>query len=160
MATFQSVIPQFAATKRLLAESIRNINFQERCLSVSSKSTRRTVAGKPRTPISRPKWRSTADEIPKGDALGPYGLLKVDYSQPPPLLRFPPPPPIRKNPFRRYLAAFLAALATGIGVYVYLNPDEEMDEYWTQVERGNVPLTYGKGDLQDDEEDDDEEEES
>lgn len=31
-----------------------------------------------------------------------------------------------------------------------------MDEYWTQVERGNVPLTYGKGDQDGDDDDDDE----
>lgn len=129
------------------------MNFQERGLSISSKSSRRTIAAKSRTSISRSKWRLTADETPKGDALGPYGLFKVDYSQPPPLLSLPPPPPTRTNPFRRYLAAFLAALATGIGVYIYFNPDEEMDEYWTQVERGNVPLTYGKGDVQDDDDD-------
>jgi hypothetical protein len=49
----------------------------------------------------------------------------------------------------------LATLTTGIGIYIYFNPDEGMDEYWTQVERGNVPLTYGKGDQEEDDDDDD-----
>lgn len=162
MTTLLKFYPQLTSTKRLIQESMRKIKFQERSLSMSSKNSRRNAAVRSRSSASKSKWRLAVDEIPRGDSLGPYGLYKVDYSKPPPLLTLPPPPPIRTNPFRRYLAAFLAALATGIGVYIYFNPDEGMDEYWTQVERGNVPLTYGKGDSEeddeydfDDEEDDD-----
>ena len=97
------------------------------------------------------------NQLPKTDGnLGPYGLMRVDYTKIPPLITLPPPPPARTNPVRRYLPFVLAASAVAGGVWIYFNQDEEVYEYWSQVEQGNVPFDFGEG-QNGDEEDDDEE---
>ena len=84
----------------------------------------------------------------------------VDYSSrepAPPIWPLPPHPPVRHaNAARRYyLAPFLALSAVLGSVYVYFNQDEGMQEYWRQVDQGNVPLD----DDDDEDYDDDEEDE-
>ena len=104
--------------------------------------------------------------------LGPYGLSKVDYQHNsnknknfPPRWPLPPPPPPPKNPIRRYFPVGTFLLATAVGVYIYFNQDENVYEYWRQVEQGNVPLddddddddgSDGEVDDDDDNDDDDE----
>eukprot|EP00977_Amphora_coffeiformis_P006876 scaffold1506_cov179-Amphora_coffeaeformis.AAC.13 len=78
----------------------------------------------------------------------PYGLKRVNYSQPPPQWILPPPPPPSKNPIRRYFGVSMLAACTGLFVWIYFNQDESVYEYWKRVEQGDVPL--------DDDDDDDE----
>ena len=94
-------------------------------------------------------------------SLGPYGLRKVDYSYPPPRWPIPPDYPPPKSPILRslrYFPQFLAAMAAMGGVYIYFNQDEEVYEYWRQVEQGNVPVEFFDEDDEDDDDDDDEDE--
>ena len=104
--------------------------------------------------------RLQLDKLPQvgAEMIGPYGLRKVDYSQPPPVPILPPPPPARKSAFRRWLPIFLASFAFASGVYIYFNQDEGVYEYWDQVDKGNAPLDFGRGDDEDDDEEFDEDE--
>lgn len=110
-------------------------------------------------PIRRPPSRSATgarrnNARPRPTQLQtewPYGLQRVDYSKLPPKWPLPIPPPPRKNPIRRNFPYAVLALFTGFFVYIYINRDEEVYEYWRQVEQGNVPL----GDDEEDDEDDD-----
>jgi hypothetical protein len=94
----------------------------------------------------------------KGARAGPYGLKMVDYSVPPPTWPLPIPPPARKGAVGRtqtYLGPVLAAAFALAATYVYFNQEEDIYEYWKQVERGYVRID---GEEEDDEEDDDESE--
>lgn len=69
----------------------------------------------------------------------------VDYRNvEPPVWALPPHPPVKGGGgiIRRaqYLAPALAAVSLLGMVYVYFNQDDNMVEYWKQVEQGNVPL--------------------
>ena len=87
--------------------------------------------------------------------IGPFGLKRVDYTQPPPHWPIPPHPPVRSdNPTRRFLPLFTAGLAVAFFTWVYFNSDNDVYEYWRQVEQGNVPIEYDGDD--DDDDDDDE----
>lgn len=77
----------------------------------------------------------------------PYGLRFPDYSTPPPEWPLPPHPPMSRQ--QTILTPLLVGVFAMGMLYVYLHQDEEIYEYWQQVEQGNVPLD-------DDEEDDDE----
>ena len=48
-----------------------------------------------------------------------------------------------------------AAVALVCGVWIYIDRDDEVYEYWRQVEQGNVPVPDDEYD--DDDDDDDEE---
>lgn len=79
-----------------------------------------------------------------------------DYSSPPPKWPLPAHPPLRNTP--KILGPTLAGLFLIGLVYVYFNQDEDIYEYWKQVEQGNVPLDgFGGDDSDDDDEFDDEE---
>ena len=80
---------------------------------------------------------------------GPYGLKIPDYSQPPPKWPLPPPPPMSRT--QKLLAPLMIGLFAAGLIFIYFNQEEDIYEYWQQVEQGNVPL----GD--DDEDDDDDE---
>ena len=100
----------------------------------------------------------------------PYGLKRIDYSALPPLTYnsrplygIPPPPPHLYNPknsiftstIQPMLAPFCVVLLIGSTIYLYLYPEEDVYEYWKQVEQGNVPV---EGDDDDDDNDDDDDE--
>ena len=100
----------------------------------------------------------------------PYGLKRIDYSSLPPLTSrskplhtLPPPPPHLYNPknsifistIQPLLAPFCIAVLMGSMLYVYLYPEDDVYEYWKQVEQGNVPVD-GADDHDDDDDDDDE----
>lgn len=90
--------------------------------------------------------------------IGPYGLRRVDYSQPPPLWFTPPQPPPEPNSIRPYIRYFMVCSFVAGLVYVYFNQDEDMIKYWGQLERGITPVEYGRPDPDDDGDDDEEDE--
>jgi hypothetical protein len=102
---------------------------------------------------AKPKLPRASTEL-----IGPYGLRRVDYSKPPRNWPLPPPPPESKRASERYFPFVVAAVALGVGVWIYFNQDENVYDYWKQVEQGNVPLNhpYDDDDDDDDEEDEDE----
>lgn len=105
-----------------------------------------------RTVGARPKLDSqstTATEI-----LGPYGLRRVDYSELPAKWPLPPPPPASKRATERYFPLLVAATVVVGGVWIYFNQDEQVFEYWREVEKGNVPMENLFGDKDDDDEED------
>ena len=51
------------------------------------------------------------------------------------------------------LAPFCIAVLMGSMLYVYLYPEDDVYEYWKQVEQGNVPVD-GADDIDDDDDDD------
>jgi hypothetical protein len=75
-----------------------------------------------------------------------------DYSTPPPKWPLPVQPPMKNTP--KILGPALAGLFVLGLVYVYFNQDQDIYEYWKQVEQGNVPLEGFDDDLDDDEDDD------
>jgi hypothetical protein len=90
----------------------------------------------------------------------PFGLNQIDYASmlqnntPPPKWPLPPPPPRRlhKNLIRTYFPEFVAACGLALLLFIVFNRDDDnMHEYWKQVDQGVVPP--------DDDDDDDEEEE-
>ena len=89
---------------------------------------------------------------------GPFGLTMVDYKTfTPSTWPLPPPPPLQKGAagkVQQYLAPALASLFFVGVIYVSLYQDENIYEYWKQVEQGNVPI----GDDDEDDNDDDEDE--
>ena len=96
--------------------------------------------------------------------IGPYGLKMVDYkNSDPQIWTLPPHPPMKGSAGSRqraqYLAPLLAATALLGMAYIYFNADEDMLEYWRQVEQGNVPLDGFDDDLDDDDEWEDDEDE-
>ena len=91
-----------------------------------------------------------------GATIGPYGLQRVDYSRPPKAWPLPPHPPPRKNKVRRYFPLMTAAVALVCGVWIYIDRDDEVYEYWRQVEQGNVPVPDDEYDDDDDDDDDEE----
>lgn len=56
-----------------------------------------------------------------------------------------------------YLGPFLAGIMAIGAVYVYFHQDEDIYEYWKNVERGNVPLDDDDDDDDFDDDDDDDE---
>jgi hypothetical protein len=88
----------------------------------------------------------------QGASMGPYGLRRVDYSVPPKKWILPPHPPPRQNPIRRYFP--LMVLGTGLVFFAFIivyREDDQMAEYWKQVDTGFVPMD---GDDDDDDDDD------
>jgi len=79
--------------------------------------------------------------------------VAYDPQNPPPKWPIPLPPPPKQNPVRRYFPGAVLVTAIGLFVYIYFNQDEEVFEYWKQVEQGNVPLPDDDDD--DDDNDDD-----
>jgi hypothetical protein len=104
--------------------------------------TRRPASG------ARPKLDTSAFN----QTIGPYGLRRVDYSKPPSPWPRPPPPPASKQKTERYFPFVIAIITVVGGFWIYFNQDEQVYDYWRQVETGNVPLD----DLDDEEEDEDE----
>jgi hypothetical protein len=91
----------------------------------------------------------------------PFGLRSVDYAEmikhgtPPVRWPLPPPPPPRRHQslVRRFLPQLVALSGFTLFVFVLLNRDDEnMYEYWKQVEQGHVPMD--EVDIEDDEEND------
>lgn len=91
-----------------------------------------------------------------GDAttLGPYGLKRIDYSVPPRKWPLPPHPPPRQNPIKRYFPLFTGAVGLAVLVFIIINRDDEVYEYWKQVETGVVPMDNDDDDDYDDDDDD------
>lgn len=87
---------------------------------------------------------------------GPYGLKMVDYSVEPPKWPLPPHPPAKQFRFLTFLPAVLVAAG---GVYVYFNQDDDIYNYWRQVEQGDVPLEDDDDEYDDDDFDEWEDEE-
>lgn len=52
---------------------------------------------------------------------------------------------------------FTASLGVAFLVFLYVNYDDQVYEYWRQVEQGNVPVDYGEDDDDDDEDDEEDE---
>lgn len=96
----------------------------------------------------------------KGARAGPYGLTMVDYSVPPPKWPLPPSPPTQKGASgqaQRFLGPALFSFFFIGAIYIYFNQDEDIYEYWKQVEQGNVPIDSDEDDDDvDDEWEDDE----
>jgi hypothetical protein len=93
-----------------------------------------------------------------GKSAGPYGLTMPDYSTPPPKWPLPAQPPIKRT--QGLLGPSLAGLSVLGLVYVIFNQDQDIFEYWKQVEQGNVPLDGfddDDDDMDDDDDDDDDE---
>jgi hypothetical protein len=93
----------------------------------------------------------------------PFGLNQIDYASmiqnniPPPKWPLPPPPPRRlhKNLIRTYFPEFVAACGLALLLFIVFNRDDDnMHEYWKQVDQGVVPPD-DDGDDDDDEEEDD-----
>jgi hypothetical protein len=115
-------------------------------------------------PASSNTAGSTAAELP-------YGLKRIDYCSLPPLTNttrplhtLPPPPPHLYNPknsiftstIQPMLAPICVVILIGSTLYLYLYPENDVYEYWKQVEQGNVPVD---GDDDEDDDDDDNEDE-
>ena len=129
-----------------------------RCL-VGGGRARNRLSSKSAAAAARPDTLDAASSYSASAA--PYGLQMVDYkTTEPPRWTLPPHPPIQGGAasyrIAQYLGPGLAAMAFLGMVYVYFNPDDDMVEYWRQVEQGNVPL---EGDDDDDEDDDDDDDE-
>jgi hypothetical protein len=54
------------------------------------------------------------------------------------------------------LAPICGAIFVGSFIYLYLFPEEDVYEYWKQVEQGNTPVGNADDDDDDDNDDDDE----
>ena len=102
----------------------------------------------------------------------PYGLKRIDYSSLPPLTiqskplySLPPPPPHAYNPknsiFKSTIVPMVAPICIvifiGSAIYIYLYPEDDVVEYWKQVEQGNVPVDNAYDDYDDDDDDDEDE---
>ena len=84
----------------------------------------------------------------------------VDYSVPPPVWYLPPhPPSARKGRSGIFTPQNLSYILMGsfivFAIYIYNNQDEDIYDYWKQVEQGNVPLDDDDDDLDDDDDHDD-----
>jgi hypothetical protein len=90
--------------------------------------------------------------------MGRYGLKRLDYAtMKPPVWTAPPHPPTKTLAERVVFPASLV-IAAGIGLLVYMNPEEEdMKDYWKRVESGQILLDDDDYDDDDEYEDDDEE---
>jgi len=120
---------------RLLAPTNPTILLQR-----SFSKRKRTIKGGSSASAGRTSASST-----RSRPLGPYNLVAVDYSTPPPVWPLPlPPPPRPQAAWRQYLAPTLAIICCATGLYIYLHPDDQVMEYWQQVETGNAPTEYGK----------------
>ena len=131
-------------TKRCLTTTTTTRGSKQRFPSPNKKSSISPGQQKRISRIERPRGLRVAETI------GPYGLKRVDYSQPPPHWPLPIHPPARKNDKSKYVSLFLVTCFFGFAILIYFNQDEEVYEYWRQVEQGNVPI-----DIDDDEDDDD-----
>ena len=89
--------------------------------------------------------------------IGPYGIQRIDYttSPIPPKWPLPSPPPPRKNFVRRYFGLVLAMVTLGGGLFIVLNADDSVYDYWKRVEQGDVPVGDGNEDDDDDDDEDD-----
>jgi hypothetical protein len=89
--------------------------------------------------------------------MGRYGLRRIDYHairDHPPVWTLPPHPPT-KSIIERILFPLTLLLVGGLGVWAYMNPDDEdMTDYWKRVETGQI-LVEDDDDDDDDEDDDD-----
>lgn len=93
-----------------------------------------------------------------GARAGPYGLNMVDYTVPSPQWPLPPHPPAQKGAtgkIQRFLGPAMASFFLIGAVYVYFNQDEDIYDYWRQVEQGNVPIDEDDDDDCEDEWEDD-----
>lgn len=89
-------------------------------------------------------------------AMGPYGLRRVDYTKVPKAWPLPPHPPPPGNLLNRNLPYVLGGAFLATVLYLYLNPDEEVFEYWKAIERGESAVPPSNdADLDDDDDDDD-----
>lgn len=88
--------------------------------------------------------------------VGPYGIKRLDYTKViPPRWPLPPHPPPRKNLIRRYFGTVLAGAFVCLGVYIVINRDDSVYEYWKRVEQGDVPIGDDDEEEEDDKDDDD-----
>ncbi|KAG7343714.1 hypothetical protein IV203_021722 [Nitzschia inconspicua] len=73
--------------------------------------------------------------------MGKYGLKRIDYSKlmgNPPVWTLPPHPPT-KSVQERVLFPLTVLIVAGLGLWAYLNPEEEdMKDYWKRVETGQI----------------------
>jgi hypothetical protein len=134
-------------SKRPPASNLRRRNGNRKPAPNSlSKSTSRDTSG-----FSFQQQQGTSGSA---SSIGPYGLRRIDYSVVPKKWTLPPHPPPRKNPVRRYFP--LMVLGTGLTFLAFVvvyRDDDQMAEYWKQVDTGFVPMD---GDDDDDDDDDDE----
>ena len=70
----------------------------------------------------------------------PYQTLykMPKYNNPPPIVALPPGPPPPKSAFRRYTAPVGIVFFLGMSVYIYVNADDEVIQYWKDVDEGKV----------------------
>jgi hypothetical protein len=169
-----------AVLERLLAQKAKLPSTGTTTFRVASFSSKRGRPTRPpavnlrrRNAIRRPTPNSLMDTtmstyvaqqgVGSGGAagsIGPYGLRRVDYAILPSKWPLPPHPPPRKNPVRRYFP--LVTLGAGLIFFVWIivNRDDSVYEYWKQVETGHVPMDRDDDDdddFDDDDDDDDDE---
>jgi hypothetical protein len=101
-------------------------------------------------------WYTTTQSRPKSLDMGRYGLERLDYKTlVPPVWTLPPQPPVKHLSERLVLPLTLLFVA-GIGIWVYLNPEEEdVRDYWKRVETGQILLDDDDDEDWDEEEDED-----
>lgn len=146
----------------------KGIRLHQRCtamVSVPKPLLQRTAVQR----LSSSNNNITAESAAAITAELPYGLKRIDYTSLPPLTNsskplytLPPPPPHLYNPkntifkstIQPMLAPIFVVILFGSIIYLYLYPEEEVFEYWKQVEQGDVPV-----DGDDDDEDDDDSDE-
>ncbi|KAG7371470.1 hypothetical protein IV203_020040 [Nitzschia inconspicua] len=93
--------------------------------------------------------------------MGKYGLKRIDYSklmENPPVWTLPPHPPT-KSVQERVLFPLTLLIVAGLGLWAYLNPEEEdMKDYWKRVETGQILVDDDDDEWEDDDDDDDDDE--
>jgi hypothetical protein len=134
-------------------------------LAAPQNSKRRPSVTKPSRPDVEGIWYTphsirggSGSSSNKSLDMGRYGLKRIDYhalKNHPPVWTLPPHPPT-KSMSERVLFPLTLLLVGGLGVWAYLNPDDEdMKDYWKRVETGQVLVDDDDDDDDDDEWDDD-----
>eukprot|EP00525_Craspedostauros_australis_P008639 CAMPEP_0198134350 /NCGR_PEP_ID=MMETSP1442-20131203/60028_1 /TAXON_ID= /ORGANISM="Craspedostauros australis, Strain CCMP3328" /LENGTH=158 /DNA_ID=CAMNT_0043795493 /DNA_START=177 /DNA_END=653 /DNA_ORIENTATION=+ len=138
-----------------------------RCVTSAWTTARRTKTSKPKITKNssndatvQSKWYAPGKPLSTDRDMGRYGLKRIAYhTVKPPTWQLPPHPPSKTWADRFVYPLTLASIA-GMGIWVYLNPEEDdMTEYWKKVESGQILLDDDDDDDDDDFDDDDDDDE-
>ena len=116
-----------------------------------SSSCRRTLASRRflSTTTRRPKRRRRPQ--PKHDPS--FGIKPVDYSQTPPIIPSPLAPPPRagaKAALIRSLWPITLLLTASLGLFIYLNEEDDNTDFWKTIETGGAIVPDGDDDEEED----------
>lgn len=133
-----------AATRFVLAPTCRRRAQHFTFVGLTLKEGRRFLS------TGRPKRRRRP--VPQNDKT--FGIKPVDYSQTPPIMPSPlapPPRPGAKAAIVRSLWPITLLMTASLGLFIYLNEEDDNTDFWKTVETGGAILP------EDDDDDEDEE---